>query len=197
MFEALTDFINRKILRTGRARWNHQFKEGHWDGLKNDEELVRQKLVRDHFIKYKNGGSLLELGCGQGYLPELVFEKKYFSEYLGVDISDVAIADATKRTADKNIKFEQGDMNTWTTMRKFDVVLFNEAINYAKNCEAVLFHAKENFIAPDGICIISMHEHKRSPEIWAAARTLFTPLESEIITVGIHSWRVEVLKPKK
>ena len=189
-------FIKRKIFRDSRERWNYQFQKGRWDGLGNDSELIRQKVVKSYFNKYKEGGSLLELGCGQGHLVDAVFEKKHFSSYLGVDLSDVAIDAAQKRVGAKNIRFEQGDMNALAIKDRFDVVLFNESINYAKDCHKVLADAIKNLSAKDGIFIVSMHEHKRSPEIWKAVDDLFTILDQQVVEKGEHKWRVKVLKSK-
>ena len=193
---SILSFIKRKILRDPRERWNYQFEKGRWDGLGNASELIRQKVVKSYFIKYKDGGSLLELGCGQGHLVDAVFEKKHFSRYLGVDLSDIAIETARQRVGSATIRFEQGDMNALNIPERFDAVLFNESINYAKDCEKVLADAIKNLSAKDGIFIVSMHEHKRSPEIWQAVDNLFNILEQQLVEQGEHKWRVKALKGK-
>ena len=192
----IISFIKRKILRDPRERWNYQFEKGRWDGLGSAPELIRQKVVQSYFTKYKEGGSLLELGCGQGHLVDAVFEKKHFSSYLGVDLADVAIEAARKRVGSEKIRFQQGDMNALNINQRFDVVLFNESINYAKDCHAVLSNAIKNFLNKDGIFIVSMHEHKRSPEIWQAVDDLFNILDQQLVEIGEHKWRVKALKPK-
>ncbi len=193
---SILSFIKRKILRDPRERWNYQFEKGRWDGLGNASELIRQQVVKSYFLKYKDGGSLLELGCGQGYLVDSVFEKKHFSRYLGIDLADIAIETARQRVGTEKIRFEQGDMNALAINERFDVVLFNESINYAKDCEKVLVDAIKNLSAQDGIFIVSMHEHKRSPEIWQAVDNLFNILEQQLVEQGEHKWLVKALKIK-
>ena len=196
MFDSIVSFIKRKILRDPQERWNHQYAVGHWDGLKSEPELVRQNIVRDYFLKYKSGGSLLELGCGEGNLVDLIFQKKNYSRYVGVDISDWIIEKANERVGDEQTRFEAGDMNALKINEKFDVVLFNEAINYAKDLDQVLTDCLKNQLAKGGIFIISMHQHKRSPDIWAAVDRHFDVMDKELVAIGEHAWMVKSLKPK-
>jgi trans-aconitate methyltransferase len=191
----LISWFKRKVLRDSRERWNYQYAKGQWDGLKADYERERQETVRDYFIRHKNGGSLLEIGAGDGILPELVFQKQHYSTYVGVDVADEVIAKCNERLGDDRHKFMFGDMNDWTIEGSFDVVLFNEAINYARNLDKTLTDARKN-LAADGVFIVSMHEHKRSPEIWAAFDRHFDVLEQRLVENDFSKWRVKVGKPK-
>ena len=133
MLDTIISWVKRKILRDSRERWNYQYAKGQWDGLKDGYERERQEMVKAFFIKYANGGSLLEIGAGDGILPELVFQKQHYSTYLGVDVADEVMAKANQRLGDDHHSFVFGDMDDWQIKEKFDVILFNECINYAKN----------------------------------------------------------------
>ena len=53
----------------------------------------------------------------------------------------------------------------------------------------------KNQLAKDGIFIISMHQHKRSPDIWAAVDRHFDVMDKELVANGEHAWMVKSLKP--
>lgn len=62
--------------------------------------------------------SILDLGCGYGRVAGPFVEHGY--DYLGVDVSPVAVRQAQERHPAG--RFEVGDLRTWTTERRFGVV---------------------------------------------------------------------------
>jgi SAM-dependent methyltransferase len=73
----------------------------------------------------------LDIGCGSGNTATEMTEGSYRS-YLGVDISEAALAKARKRSADcgrqeKN-HFECGDFLTYVPSGQYDVILFRESM---------------------------------------------------------------------
>ena len=195
MLDTIISWVKRKILRDSRERWNYQYAKGQWDGLKDGYERERQEMVKAFFIKYANGGSLLEIGAGDGILPELVFQKQHYSTYLGVDVADEVMAKANHRLGDDRHRFLFGDMNNWQIKEKFDVILLNECINYAKNFDKTWTETLKS-LNSGGVFIVSMHEHKRSPQIWAAFDCHFTILEEKLVQNEFSKWMVKVGKPK-
>ena len=196
MINAFMDFFQRKVVRSQKARWNHQYAKGQWDGLKADIELERQVIIKDYFLKYKGeGGSLLEFGCGFGVLPDVIFKKQHYSHYVGVDVSDFIINEI-QTLADSRHVFEIGDMENYAFKEKYDVIAFNECINYAKDISKLLDDCVKNGLKKDGIFIISVHKFKRSPEIWQAIHAHLTVLETKTIVKPHNTWQVEVLKWK-
>ncbi len=195
MLDTITSWIKRKILRDTRERWNYQYAKGQWDGLKDGYERERQEVVKAFFIKYANGGSLLEIGAGEGILPELVFQKQHYSTYIGVDVADEVMAKANQRLGDDRHHFVFGDMDNWQIKEKFDVILFNECINYAKNFDTTWTETLKS-LNDGGIFIVSVHEYKGSPQIWASFDQNFTVLEEKLVQNEFSKWMVKVGKPK-
>lgn len=195
VFTFISDFIRRKIVRNQRARWNHQYARGQWEGLKDDVELERQEVVKEFFIKYKGTGNLLEFGCGYGVLPDVIFKKKHYSHYLGIDVSDFII-NHIQKLSDSKHRFEVGDIDSFDYKEKYDVVLYNEVINYSKDISLMLNNAYKNGMKAGGIFIISVHEFKRSHQIWENIHKTLDVLESRTIVNSRSRWQVEVLKMK-
>lgn len=194
MITAITDFIKRKIVRDQRARWNHQYALGQWEGLKDEVELERQEVVKEFFLKYKGGGDIIELGCGYGVLPDVIFKKQHYDKYQGIDISDFMIQKIQYLSDDRH-SFGTGDINNYTFKEKYDAIIYNEVINYGKDIPALLKHAQETGLKDNGIFIISVHEFKGSPQIWADIHNTLQVLDSRIIVNSRSRWQIEVLKP--
>ena len=193
MFNTIIDFFKRKVIRDQKARWNHQYARGQWEGLKDAKELERQEIIKEYFLKYKGkGGSLIEFGCGFGVLPDVIFKKQDYSHYLGVDVSDFIIEKIQTLADDRHV-FEIGDMENYNFKEKYDVVCFNECINYSKDVPKLLDDCLKNGMKPDAIFIISVHEFKRSPEIWKDIHDNLTVLESRTVVNPTNKWQVEVL----
>ncbi len=110
--------------------WNTEFASGRWDCL----ERTPGDCVYPWVEKYAAQGSILDLGCGSGSTAvELAFDS--YRDYTGVDISDVAIAKAVRRSqeagrAQKN-RFAKSDFSNYTPAGKYNVILFRESIYYA------------------------------------------------------------------
>ncbi len=89
--------------------------------------------VYSYIEKAANGGSILDLGCGSGSTANELGTNTY-RDYTGVDISDVAIDKARKRTeengrADRS-RFFQSDVSSYVPVQQFDVILFRDSIYY-------------------------------------------------------------------
>jgi SAM-dependent methyltransferase len=110
-----------------RQAWDLQFKEGVWcRGPRSANTIARvAELCR--------GGKLLEFGCGEGNLPHLLPEGTY-SDYLGIDVSAVAIKTAKERCVQSgklNCQFQVGDMGKWSGfVSPVSLILVEECLYY-------------------------------------------------------------------
>jgi len=110
-----------------RILWDNEFSSTKWDFIDN----TVGDCVYPNLEKYVRNGSILDLGCGPGNTANELATTAYRS-YIGVDISEAALAKATKRTeenirSDKN-RFVQSDFLSYMPTEKFDVILFREAM---------------------------------------------------------------------
>ncbi len=160
-FSSLTNFVNRKILRRDRDRWNYQYDLGRWEGLGALEELSRFSVIVGYAQYLKPNGKILEMGAGEGYLQQRFDQSKY-SLYYSTDVSDVAIANA-KKYEDEKTKYLIADMNTYIPDTKFDVVIINEAIYYGGTVQKVLDRFVP-YMTTDAIFIVSINGDERNAE---------------------------------
>jgi SAM-dependent methyltransferase len=107
--------------------WDKDFSSGKWDFIDN----TSGDCVYSHLEKYAQGGDLLDLGCGPGNTANELSADAYRT-YIGVDISEAALAKAVKRTAEngrseKN-SFVCSDFLGYKPAKEFDIILFRESM---------------------------------------------------------------------
>lgn len=117
--------------RTKQRLWDEEFANGRWDCL----DSTANDCVYSRIERWANGGSILDLGCGSGSTANEL-DSNAFREYIGVDISEVALSKAQQRTAENGrgskCQFLQGDVVSYEPARKFNVILFRDSIYYIK-----------------------------------------------------------------
>src|ERR1700748_877477 len=91
----------------------------------------RDRVLRRHLTRYTRGKSVLELGCGEGHLTQVIFHKA--RSVTAVDISDVAIARAKSLNL-RNARFETADLME-TSFGGYEVIAAIECIYYLSRQE--------------------------------------------------------------
>jgi trans-aconitate 2-methyltransferase len=81
------------------------------------------------------GGAVVDLGCGDGRLTALAHRSLGSAATVGVDSSSAMLAAAP---AAEDLRFELGDIATWTSAPAYDVVLSNAALHWVPDHRAVL-----------------------------------------------------------
>jgi SAM-dependent methyltransferase len=140
-----------------KAVWNKEFSNGKWDFIDD----TSSDCVYPHLEKHAHGGDILDLGCGPGNTANELNEKAY-STYLGVDISESALAKGVKRTnengrAAKN-SFACSDFLSYMPPRDFDVILFRESmyhIPYGSVLQMLEKYSK--YLKRNGVFIVRLY----------------------------------------
>lgn len=188
---SILSFIKRKIFRVNRERWNYQYAEGRWEGLKSAVEHERFLTTIRLFEAYKKGGSILEIGCGEALLQQKMLEDSYLS-FEGIDLSDVAIERANALQLPRG-RYHATNMETFVPQGQYDAVIFTESLNYAKNPTELLLKYTP-FLNEEGVFIVSMFRNKYIPEIWKNIETVFRVLNHQTTQNERGIWDCKVLK---
>lgn len=106
--------------------WEAQYAAGRWDYLAQLSELARFSVLAGYISHLKPGGTVLDTGCGQGYLMRRIPASCY-SRYVGIDISSSAIA-AAQEHANEHSTFLVADCEEYSPTGQFDVIVFNEVL---------------------------------------------------------------------
>jgi len=193
IFTKINSFIQRKIFRNYRARLNYQYSHGSWEWLGRLDEQGHQSIMATYFTFLKRGGSILDLGCGEGVLNDSIGKHNY-SYYIGVDLSDQAAKIGQEKRGDEKTFFYQGNMDEYVPQRKFDVIAINEALYFSKDHLALLKRL-ESYLEKDGFFIVSMVDGK-GDEVWGMLSKGYSIADENRVT-NIHkvTWICRLLKP--
>jgi SAM-dependent methyltransferase len=108
--------------------WNRDYSRGRYGyGCSAGDFLY------PYLVEHARRGSILDLGCGEGK-TENELDQQAYTECVGVDISDMAIARAkawSERTGrvGKN-KFYCSDIVSFVPSQEFDLILFRDSLCY-------------------------------------------------------------------
>jgi len=154
-----------------RRVWNAEYNKGEWDYL--DADTAKPDENRDPIYRYLNkycvDTSVLDLGCGAGTTALLMTDA--YREYVGVDISTVAVEKARARLAQNpqragKVTFFASDILSFVPGRKFSTILFRESLPYFPVKQIVdLMRRYSDYLAADGVFIIRIYDKRAYREI--------------------------------
>ena len=194
LIQKLQAFIKRKTSQ--KYRFNQQYEKSNWEGLKGLGELGRYSIIVGYAYYFFKAPSILDLGCGEGILQERLAATNYTS-YLGIDFSEVAIANA-KKLENSNTFFAVGDLNYYTAEGIYDLIIYNESLYYLSNPAEVVSKLFPH-LSKDGLFIFSLVDKhgKEQTGLWETLATILHLLESTKVTNSAgHLWTINVYKVK-
>ena len=137
--------------------WDRDFSVGKWDFIDN----TVGDCVYGHLENHSHGGDILDLGCGPGNTAnELAFDA--YRNYIGVDISEVALEKARKRTqengrADKNT-FVRSDFLGYAPAQEFDIILFRESLYHVPYGQVLgILQKYSKHLKKNGVFIVRLY----------------------------------------
>jgi 2-polyprenyl-3-methyl-5-hydroxy-6-metoxy-1,4-benzoquinol methylase len=182
--------------RISKSLWEIQYGSGKWDFW--GQELARFIIINDFYEKYKKGGSIFDIGCGQGYLIKYLLEKSpdFQIKYTGIDISEKAIEQCNQLVPNQD--FRAIDYDEQGLEGRYDVVIYNEVLEHFRwPIQTIKKSIKEN-LTPNGIVITSTYRNgKGNDKIRELIRKEFEMIEMKEAIKDETIWDVYVFKPKK
>ena len=139
-----------------RYLWNGEFARGRW----NCPDRPAGDFAYPYVEEYANNGSILDLGCGAGRTAAELNDTT-FRQYLGVDVSDVALETARTIAArigrSAKVRFTQSDIVTYVPTERHDVILFMESLYYIPWARIpTLLDRYSDYLKPAGVFIVRM-----------------------------------------
>jgi len=154
-----------------KPQWEREYRHERWSYMRGLTELARYSVIAGYISYLRSGGSILDLGCGEGILRERLDPASY-SRYVGVDIAQTAIDAARARSSAAAASFICCDITTFEPDAGFDVIVLNEVLYYVQDPIAVL-RRYQRCLQPDGILILSSYAHPHSEQNWRTLEQAF------------------------
>ncbi len=176
--------------------FDRDYASGHWDLLFSPEELPRNQALLDLILSYSPHPSVLDIGCGSGRLAQLLAPHAPV-RYLGLDLSVEGLRRA-RRPGLPHCSFVAGDFETWRPApdERFDLVVFNESIGYARDPRATLA-AFAPHVRPSGAMLVSYFRSGNHAALWRRIHTRFPAARScSVANESGQSWDIRALRPQ-
>jgi 2-polyprenyl-3-methyl-5-hydroxy-6-metoxy-1,4-benzoquinol methylase len=182
----------------GGTLLDQQYNAAEWDYLRSLGEAPRFGIVAVYCRILASGGSILEVGCGEGFLSEHLARENY-GYFEGIDISAVAIERAQKH-ADSTTTFRCADAESYVPDRLFDLIVFNEVLEYFDD-PVGLVRRYDDHLKPGGHMVVSMFaglDTARTRRIWKwLAGNYRTMAHAKVSTQRGYLWNIKVLEPSQ
>lgn len=176
--------------------WEEQYEKGHWELMRRFDEVARYSVIAGYVHHLKPGGSVLDVGSGEGLLADHLRPFGY-SRYLGADLSEAAIRQAAGRV-DEKTAFAAADAETYippdTPPERWDAIVFNECVYYFKDPLGTV-RRYEQFLAEGGVFIVSTFRSRRADVIVRRLLEVYPAIEETAITNRKGTWTIRVIRP--
>lgn len=196
--EALARRVHAWELATGRGdapvgkdAWEAQYREGGWDFMRRLDELARYSVIAGYLHALAPGGSVLDVGGGEGILVDHLRPFGY-SRYLGVDLSEAAVEQGAGRR-DEKTAFAAADAEAFVPEGRWDAVVFNECVYYFEDPVGTVARYK-GFLAPGGVLVVSTFRSRRADVIAARLKEAHELLEETSVSNRKGTWVVRIFR---
>ncbi len=177
------------------AYWNG-LHDGEYDRLLKSDQRHHHRLLAALISEAAIQPRVLDIGCGEGVFFDSL---RPFAPaaYLGVDVSDLAIAKAKARIADHGARFTTGDGARYEAgSERFDAIVFPECIEYLGDPIALIDHYAR-FLAPDGVIGVTQWLGLKPLRIWRAVRDHTEVVDEAVVSAPWGgAWQVWSCRPK-
>jgi trans-aconitate 2-methyltransferase len=118
---------------------------------------------------------VVDLGCGTGDLTLVLAERWPSARVTGVDSSEAMVAEASRRPAPDQVRFELADLAGWTPAAPVDVLFSNAALHWLPD-HPTLLSRLVSLLAPSGVLAFQIPanfdapSHRRIDEVRAQPR---------------------------
>ena len=145
--------------------WDKEFSSTKWDFIDN----TVGDCVYPYLEKYAHNGNILDLGCGPGNTANELAANVYQS-YIGVDISEAALAKAVKRSQENGRGQQNGFVNSdflgYKPTQEFDIILFRESMYHVPYGQVIpILEKYGKHLKPSGVFIVRLYAGDHRPGV--------------------------------
>ena len=140
-------------------------KSGKDERMADAHKSAVQKILTYVFESYEEPFSLIDAGCGNGWVIREVLQSSICNKAIGIDGSFEMIEKA--KSKDPNGEYYCSDLLDWKPKRKVDVVHSMEVLYYFKNPYDIIKHIVGNWLKPKGVFIMGIDHYVGNPKSYS------------------------------
>ena len=139
---------------------------GEWAQSGKDEKMADgHQLAVDHMLEFvladrKDSFSMIDAGCGNGWVVRQIREHSLCSQALGIDGAEEMIKRAHR--IDPEGEYYHADLLEWTPNKSVDLIHSMEVLYYFREPARVLKHMVDNWLKPSGTLIIGVDHYREN-----------------------------------
>jgi SAM-dependent methyltransferase len=172
--------------------WTRQYETGAWAYLAELSERPRYSVMVG-YLDALAPGRILDVGCGEGLLARKIRHLP-FQNYIGIDISPLAVAAARAALGDDlRLSFAVADAENYQPEMVSDAIILSECLNYLSDPVSIINHYSKS-ISSNGFIIISLFESPRADKAWEMLRPVGEIMDC--VNIAHHSgkrWTIKLL----
>ena len=140
------------------------------------------KIANKEIYKRALNPSVLDIGCGNGWMLRKILSMHPNSKGLGVDGSENMIKNAMQRDPSGN--YLCTDLNSWKSLDKYNIIISMEVIYYLQNPMEFIKSLFHNTLNKEGFIIVGMDHYEEN------TKSLSWPsdLNVHMRTLSIDGW---------
>ena len=140
-------------MESDRTRWNQRYREGAYVARQHPTNLLEAWLKR---LPHSHA---LDIACGNGRNSRFIAQSA--EQVIGIDISDIAIAQAHELSSDlENVHFLIADLDIGLPLSQaFDLIVLVRFVNLE------LIQQLQEFLVPGGAVLVEEHLQWDDPDI--------------------------------
>lgn len=177
---------------TSPVLYDLMYRLGYAKKMNSTSQVQRYADLLNEFPQRTVGPSVLDFGCGAGYLLEFALANQVeFGSYHGVDVAQSAIDLARQHFSHIHwASFESVDIRGYSVMQRYDVIVCSEVLGYLTSAESkAVVETLRTLVNPRGTIIITQSVDIAVP-LHAFLRTAGPVTRIETPS---HSWDMVVL----
>ena len=170
--------------KTAIDEFNHWAEIGKDVGMEEGHNPSVSRMVEILGERYETQDieTMLDLGCGNGWMLRKIKNKFIIHTALGVDGAEQMINNAKK--IDSNSSYLCTDISTWIPNQKFDLIMSMEFIYYLENPADVFERIFQVAADQNTIFIIGIDHYKENKDSLSWPEDLNVKMK----TLGINEW---------
>ena len=191
IFDAIRQKRRTRSVGARKQMWNREYASSFAERMKLTEEREHYQTLVEFMVSANKNRAILDVCCGQGLLLDSL-ETCGYQKYLGIDFSDIALRNASKR-ANSKTSFVNALAESFVPDGQFDAIVFNECLYYLADPLGVM-RRFERYLAPDGVMLVSLFTKTERVELLAAQISQsFRVTRRASVTNGTGTWKCSML----